>query len=183
MFHASGLYAVIVTIVGSGAFTHLLNRVFGPKALKVENAAVTVASEAKPFVAEGIHAVEDLLKLPELAGVKAKLNHAESELQNTKLVLLAGQVLHATGKRLDELTSNQKTGIALVVSTEAAKIGLPVTQSSVLAALDTADKAVDEIGALPLFQSAKEIDAPAPVAQQEQTSPTDNGQAAQPAVS
>ncbi|GMA64772.1 hypothetical protein NZD89_05270 [Alicyclobacillus fastidiosus] len=176
MVNATGIYAVIVTIVGSGAFTHLLNRVFGPRAVKVEKAAVTVASEAKPFVADGIHAVEDLLKLPELAGVKAKLDHAEADLQNTKLVLLAGQVLHATGKRLDALTSNQKTGIALVVSTEAAKIGLPVTQASVLAALATADKAVDVIGALPLFQSAKEIDASAPV-QQEQSSPSSEGQA------
>ncbi|MFB5192809.1 hypothetical protein [Alicyclobacillus fastidiosus] len=182
MMNATGIYAVIVTIVGSGAFTHLLNRVFGPKAAKVEQAAVTVASEAKPFVADGIQAVEDLLKLPELAGVKAKLGHAEAELQNTKLVLLAGQVLHATGKRLDDLTSNQKTGIALVVSTEAAKSGLTVTQASVLAALATADKAVDAIGALPLFKSAKEIDAPVP-AQQEQTSPVSDGQAPAAAIS
>lgn len=39
---------------------------------------------------------------------------------------------------------------ALVVSTEAAK-SFPVTQNSVLAALNTTDKIVDTIGALPLF--------------------------------
>ncbi|MFD1675384.1 hypothetical protein [Alicyclobacillus fodiniaquatilis] len=54
-----------------------------------------------------------------------------------------------------------------------------MTQSAVLAALATADKAVDVIGSLSLFKSAKEIDAAqsqAPV-QQEKTPTADNGQA------
>ncbi|GMA59751.1 hypothetical protein NZD89_09405 [Alicyclobacillus fastidiosus] len=182
MFNLNDIYTAAIAIGGSGVVTALIHKAFSPKVVAVEQKVVQDAGTLKPFLADGIHAVEDLLKLPELAGVKAKLDHAEVELQNTKLVLLAGQVLHATGKRLDALTSNQKTGIALVVSTEAAKAGLPVTQASVLAALNTADKAVDAIGSLPLFQSTKEIDAPAP-AQQEQTSPVSDGQATATAVS
>ncbi|WP_436663532.1 hypothetical protein ACOALA_13390 [Alicyclobacillus acidoterrestris] len=137
---------------------------------------------ATAVVAEGEKLAGEVLHSPKLAELEVKLSKAENELSQNKLVQLAGQVLHATGKRLDELTANQKTGIALVVSTEAQKLGLTVTQAEVLTALSAADKAVDVIGGLPLFKSAKEIDAPAPV-QQEQTSPAGDGQAAQPTVS
>lgn len=138
-----------------------------------------------PVIQDGEKLAGEVMHAPKVAELEAKLSHAESQLSDNKLVQLAGQVLHALGKRLDELTTNQKTGIALVISTEAAKAGLTVTQSAVLAALATADKAVDVIGSLPLFKSAKEIDAapsPAPV-QQEQNPPADNGQAPAAAVS
>lgn len=167
MFNLNDIYTAAISIGGSGVVTAAIHKTFSAKTISVEQKVAHDAGTLKPLLVDGIHAIEDLLKLPELAGVKAKLDHAEAELQNTKLVLLAGQVLHATGKRLDELTPDQKTGIALLVSTEAKKMGLPVTSSAVSEALNVADKGVDVISSLPLFQSTKEIDSQAP-AQPEQ---------------
>ncbi|MFB5189067.1 hypothetical protein [Alicyclobacillus fastidiosus] len=133
------------------------------------------SSAFAPVVQEGEKLAGEVLHSPKVEELKLKLSHTENELSNNKLVQLAGQVLYASGKRLNELTPDQKTGIALVVSTEAKKLGLTVRSSAISDALSVADKAVDAISALPLFQSTKEIDSLAS-ADQVQPSASSEGQ-------
>lgn len=136
-----------------------------------------VAKEVEQLAVNGLG---ELVHSPHVAELELKAKRIEEDLQDNQLVQLAGQVLHAAGKRLDNLTPNQKTGLALVVSTEAKKLGLDVTQSAISDALNVADKAVDVIGALPLFQSTKQIDEPV---QSQNPAPADNGQPSTPAAS
>ncbi|WAH38628.1 hypothetical protein [Alicyclobacillus dauci] len=186
-FNFNDIYTAVIAIAGSGVVTGWIHKAFGPKAVATEEKIVQAAGVLKPVIIEGIHEVEHLLQMPELAPVKAELDHVKAELRNSKIDAVVRGLATAYGKGIGELADDEKAVLVLYAQTELAKIGYTVTPEEINHVITTSRQIADAFAGSEAYnQTVKTVAIKrqlAEEARQALNSPTDNGQAAQPAVS
>lgn len=168
------ILTIALAAVGSGgiggAVTHALGRVFSGK---VGTKIMHVAEEAAPVIKVGVTAVEDLLKLPELAGVKKKVGELESELTQSQIFKATDAVMHNLAVKVEDISPETENAIALAITTQVQKLfGKTVTVAQVVSTIDEMKKLAQKVAPEPAVQAAKQLAAP-----------TDGGQASATAAS
>ena len=86
---------------------------------------------------QGIHSLEHLLKLPELAPLKLKLEHVQSELTQSQFDAVVRVLLNAYPQALSELTDDQKATVVLFAQRGLAKLGIEATSQETVTRLRT----------------------------------------------
>ena len=87
----------------------------------------------------GIHSLEHLLKLPELAPLKLKLEHVQSELTQSQFDAVVRVLLNAYPQALSELTDDQKATVVLFAQRGLAKLGIEATSQEISDAFANSD--------------------------------------------
>lgn len=108
-------------------------------------------------VKEGEKVLNDVIHSPELAGLKAEAENLKNQLEDTRIVQIAGTVIHAFSKSLDSLTEDELSTASLIIKTEAQRLGITVNTNQVLDALKKVQHVADLVASSSLFKATQNV--------------------------